>query len=142
MRRNALRKREQGLAMLLVLGLLAALMIGSAAFYGLLHLTLSQSQTRDRHWVCLNLAEAGLDKSIAELRQHPSEYRGEQDTALDRGFFTVDVRPAKTARAYRVTSTGMLRYGSFVLRRARIVAEVSLAADGGVKALRWSEEQP
>ena len=136
------RGRQEGLAMLLVLGFLAALMIGSSAFYGLLNQTLSETHAREKDMVCLNLAEAGLDMAIAELQAHPSGYNGERDTALGAGFFTVEVSEADNGKAAGVTSTGFLRDGGFVLRQARIVAEVSLAPDGGVKQLRWSEGRP
>ncbi|MCX5758470.1 MAG: hypothetical protein NTU83_08200, partial [Candidatus Hydrogenedentes bacterium] len=88
---------------------------------------------------CLNLAEAGLDKALAELRRDASGYHGERETVLGNGHFTVEVTPIERPHNYRVTSTGLLRAGGFVHKQARIVADVSLAAEGRVDVLRWSE---
>ncbi|HOT49475.1 MAG TPA: hypothetical protein P5318_16700 [Candidatus Hydrogenedentes bacterium] len=137
---NRLKNRE-GLAMLLVLGYLAVLMTGSAVFFSLLNGTLSQAHAREESRYCRNLAEAGIEKAIAELRRNPAGYRGEQDVLLGKGRFSVEVAPAETPFAYRVMSKGFLCDGGMARKQARIVADVSLAADGRVALLRWLEEK-
>lgn len=136
------RDRRKGLAMLLVLGYLAVLMTGSAAFFTLLNVTLSQAHAREEARYCRNLAEAGIEKAIAALRRHPAEYRGERDVPLGKGRFSVEVTPMEGPRTYRVISKGSLRDSGFVRRQACVVAKVSLAADGRVASLHWSEGKP
>ncbi len=133
-----MKSGREGLAMLLVLEFLAILMIGSTTFYSLLHIALSQAHAREESRTCLNIAEAGLDKALAELQRDASAYHGEHETVLGNGRFTVEVKPLERL-SYRVTSTGLLGDGGFVRKQARIVADVSLAAKGRVDVLRWSE---
>jgi hypothetical protein len=133
------REGREGLALLLVIVFLAVLMIGSTTFYSLLNSTLAQAHAREQSRSCLNLAEAGIDKALAELRRDASGYHGERETVLGNGRFTVEVKPAKGPQCFRVTSTGLLRDGDFVWKKARIVADISLASKGRVDVLRWSE---
>lgn len=133
------RQGHEGLALLLVLGYLAIVMIGSTTFYALLNATLSQSQAREDGRTCLHLAEAGVDKAIAELQHDASDYRGEKGTVLGKGRFTVNVKPMERPQCFRITSTGLLKDGRFVKKRAHIVAEVSLVDQHRVDVLRWSE---
>lgn len=134
--------RADGMAMLLVLGLLAAMSIGSATFFGLLNHDLARAHAVERGQVCMNLAEAGVDKAIAELRADPSKYTGEHDTSLGAGFFSVETSRLQGAREYRITSTGLLRSDGHVLKEVRVSADISFTPDGGVQTLRWSEKRP
>jgi len=130
------------MALYLVIGFLTALMIASGAFFTLLHRTPEHARAAERHQICLNIAEGGLDKALAELQARPGAYRGEQDTPLGQGVFTVEVEPARAPRSYRLASTGSLRDGTVVLARARVVATVAVAADGAIAVLTWREGPP
>jgi hypothetical protein len=135
-----IRKRDdEGLALLAVMGYLAALMVLSGAFIALLHVTLAHARRAEMRQVCLNLGEAGIHKAVAELAAGHDQYRGEQDTPLGEGAYSVSVEPGAVPRAYRIRSTGFVRGGQFVLGEARVEAEVSISPDGAVAALRWME---
>jgi len=131
---------DGGMAMFFVVGFLAVLMIGSAAFFSLMNHTMSRAHTGERHQVCLNLAEGGVDKALAELCARPETYAGEKDTALGEGAFTVEVVRGTAPGAYRVVSTGLLRDGKYTLGQARVAAE-AVVTGGRVTALRWTEER-
>ena len=133
------QRRDEGTAMIIVVGFLAVLMIGSATFFSLLHRTMSHAHGTERRQVCLNLAEGGLDKALADLRARHGVYAGEQETALGEGMFSVEVRHGSAQGVYHVTSTGFLRDGVVVLARARVAADVLLAPDGVILGLRWTE---
>jgi len=112
----------------------------SAAFYEYLNRTASVAQKRQQHQVCLNLAEAGLDKALAELRARPGAYRGESLTPLGDGLFSVDVREEVPGQKYRITSTGAITGGKFMQAKGRVTASVRLGPGGGIEALRWMED--
>lgn len=130
---------DAGTALFLVVGFLVALMISSGAFFKLMHNTMSHTHDGERRQVCLNLAEGGLDKALAELGARPDEYRGEQDTPLGPGMFSTEVRPGERQRTYHIVSTGFLRGGSLVLGKARVAADVALGPRGAVLEMRWTE---
>ena len=104
--------------------------------------------------MCRNLAEAGIDKAIAELRLNP-KYEGEKDstlalalpgTALDRkratpenGLFSVEVKPGVSAGTWEITSTGSRRYKGFTLTQATVAATVAMDAAGKVSRFEWRE---
>ncbi len=129
---------KAGMALFLVIGLLAVLMIGSAAFFSLMNHTMSRAHTGEQRQVCLNLAEGGVDKALAELCARPNAYAGESDTLLGEGAFTVEVRPGNSPGTYQVVSTGFLRDGKYTLARAQVEADVVIAGNR-IESLRWTE---
>ena len=57
--------------------------------------------------VAFNLAEAGIDKALAELSQPRSTYNGEKDTPLGEGVFSVFVSTSNESPGEKVIiSTG------------------------------------
>jgi hypothetical protein len=127
--------------MFLVIGLLAALTIFIAAFYSLLNRTLSREYDGSNHNICLNLAEAGVDKAVAELRAGKTDYAGEDSTPLGEGFFTVEATPIPGGEQWKIVSTGSLRDGKFMHKQVRISAEVQIGRNGA-QILRWAEVHP
>lgn len=77
------------MAMFLVIGLLAVLMMLSGTLFLVLHQSVTQLSAQSRHQVCLNLAEAGVNKALAEFQAGHANYTGEERTPLGEGFFTV-----------------------------------------------------
>jgi hypothetical protein len=132
-------KANEGTALLLTVGYLAAITIFASTFLGFLNRTASNRNSVERQQICLNIAEGGVDKALAELRTNPNDYRGEKNTSLGAGRFSVEVEQSDQAGTYRVVSTGELFDGTFVISRMRIIAEVTLSPNGTVRELRWSE---
>ncbi len=132
-------RAKDGSALLITVGYLAAMTIFASAFLAYLHRTASNRHDAELKQLCLNIAEGGVDKALAELRAQGSAYRGEKDTLLGKGKFTVQVKPAGGAEAYAIVSTGEIRDGDFLVSSVRIRAEVTLSSDRTVQQLRWSE---
>ena len=131
------RKGECGGALILVVCYLAILTMSAAAFLTAFHRTLTTQQRTERIQAARNLAEAGVEKAIAELRRQSGAYRGEKDTKLGGGLFSVEVTPGKSAGAYRIVSVGLAVDDVVAQPRVRVVAEVALAPDGSVRIRDW-----
>jgi len=132
-------RAKEGTALLLTVGYLAAMTIFASTFLGFLNRTLSNRTSVERQQICLNIAEGGVDKALAELRVRPNDYRGEKETPLGAGRFSVEVKPGDGTGAYLIVSTGELGEGELVVSRVQVVAEMTLSATGTVRELRWSE---
>jgi hypothetical protein len=135
------REANGGFAMILVLGLLAAIMIFTSAAVGLLHMTMDNAKRVESRQVCRNLAEAGVEKAAAELRNGNTGYRGEKDTAFGDGFFDVEVQPGNAPGLYQIASRGFLRDGKFTLFEARLQTQIGVGQDKQVRLMRWTEGQ-
>jgi hypothetical protein len=132
-------RAKNGSALLITVGYLAAMTIFASTFLAYLNRTTSNRHQAELKQLCLNIAEGGMDKALAELRVRGSDYRGETNTSLGKGGFTVQVKPTGGARAYSIVSTGEIPDGKRVVSSVRIRAEVTLSSDGNVRELRWSE---
>lgn len=134
------RSNQHGMAMLIVIGLLLVFAISTSAFFSLLNRTLSAQYASNDHSVCLNLAEAGIDRAVAELSAGRKEFAGEKDVALGSGFYTVEVKPDSAAR-WTVSAAGFLRNGNVVRREARLSAVVD-STGGTPRIAQWTEVHP
>jgi len=132
-------RSKDGSALLITVGYLAAMTIFASTFLAYLNRTASNRHQAEFKQLCLNIAEGGVDKALAELRVPGSDYCGETNTSLGKGRFTVQVKPTGGAGAYSILSTGEIRDGDFVVSSARIIGEVTLSSDRTVRELRWSE---
>jgi len=132
-------RARSGSALMVTVGYLAALTIFASAFLGYLNRTMSSANQNERRLICVSIAEGGLDKALAELRVRPDEYRGETNTPLGQGRFSVKVTPEKRAGEYRITATAELVDDAMVVARTRVVADAVLSPSGRLRALSWSE---
>lgn len=130
--------RERGAALLLVLGFLAILMISSAAVFTYLNSTVTRTTAIENRQVCLNLAEAGIEKALAQLAAGRVDYRGETDAPLGDGFFSVDVAPQDPPGAVRITATGYMGEALAPRFKASVVVDARVEG-GGVRIVRWQE---
>jgi len=131
------RRSENGAALMLVLGYLAAVTLFASAFLATLHRSLDRSNKEYYTQRCAALAEAGVDKAVAELRRNPAAYAGEQQTPLDEGHFTVTVVAAGRDGAYRIVSAAALEGQQRAMGEVRVTAEILLSGDGAVQTARW-----
>lgn len=129
----------RGSALILAIGYLAVVTILASTFLTMLNRSVTYATQTEHEQACLNIAEGGLDKALAVLRVQPRSYRGEANTPLGEGRFSVTVEPGAGAGAYRVTSTAEVVGGGHVLAQARVAAEIELTGSGAVRTLRWSE---
>ena len=130
---------RSGSALVVTVVYLAVMTLFASTFLGYLNRTISNSGRAERKLVCIAIAEGGVDKALAELRVRANEYRGESNTTLGKGRFSVEVEPGPGAGEYTITSTASMLDGSEVMEQARIVAETVLTSSGLVHTLRWSE---
>lgn len=133
-------RNDSGTALVLVLGYLAVVTTLGAAFYVSVHRAVDASLARERHAVCLSLAEGGVEKAIAGLLQNPEPDAGEDESPLGDGFYSVTVERVSLPGRYVIVGTGRLGDDTVTLARAQVRAEVELSA-GRVASLRWREER-
>lgn len=130
---------RSGSALVVTVVYLAVMTLFASTFIGYLNRTISSAGRAERKLVCIAIAEGGVDKALAELRVSRNEYRGEANTPLGKGWFSVEVEPGAGAGEYTITSTAWMLNGTAVIERARVVAETALTSSGSVRTLRWSE---
>lgn len=138
---NASRTRNQGAgaALLAVLGYVTAVGLLASSFVLLVHRGMSAMREDQRTVVVMGLAEAGIDKAIAELRSQGPAYEGETATPLGAGEFSVSVTKLKQAGAYEVVSEARLPGIAARGANARITARIVFDGARRVKELRWTE---
>jgi len=128
---------RSGSALVVTVVYLAVMTLFASAFIGYLNRTISSAGRAERKLMCIAIAEGGIDKAVAELRVRPNEYRGETNTPLGRGRFSVEVEPG--AGEYKITATAEIVDGAVVMARSRVVVDAVLTSSGSVRTLRWSE---
>jgi hypothetical protein len=134
-------KNNCGAAMLLALATLAIMTISLSATLTWFHVTFNYTNIEEARQACSHIAEAGLDKALAELQAGNRAYTGEPDTPLGDGSFSADVAPGNRPGWLSIQSTGTLPRGaSFVTVRLR--EEVQLDPAGNVLAIEWREVRP
>ena len=128
------KKRNEGTALLMAIVLVFILGITSAALWRYLHATMHQGRLHEKIEAAQCLAEAGLEKAVAELRVRPASYRGEDKTPLGKGLFSVRVHEGHGPGQYRIVATGALSDGTVVLARRTLEAKLCLSPTGDVLA--------
>ncbi|MCP4645742.1 MAG: hypothetical protein GY851_35180 [bacterium] len=118
--------RREGSALIMALGYLAAISIFVTVFLTFLHRTSEQFKAAERRESAYQLAEAGLNKAMAELRRNPDAYRGEEGTVLGDGAFAVTIVPTETASVFDVVSEGTLTDIAARYAHVRISCSVQL----------------
>ena len=136
--RRKIARTDSGAAMFLVIGYLAAMTLLASAFFADVHRTMDKKDDAEDYTQAMNIAEGGLNKAVAALRDNRQAYRGEQDTALGIGRFTVRVHEIEGGN-YRVDSLGEIVDGDFVIYQVRVEGVLRFDEAGKV-SLTWSEE--
>jgi Tfp pilus assembly protein PilX len=135
------RSSTRGSVLIFVMLLVAILGLGTAEAWRHLHMTLKESTRIEYALNAQHLAEAGLDKALAALRAH-ADYRGEADTALGMGRFSVTVTPAADApRSYVLLATGKAGEAEHPIATRTLRAMLVLDAKGGIRQYRWQPEK-
>jgi Tfp pilus assembly protein PilX len=132
------QKGNTGSVLILAVGYLMVVTLFATAFMTGIHRSLTQASRMERRQVCMDAAEGGLNQAVALLRTDPG-YRGEHETPLGRGCFTVEVTPAAGERTYSVVSRGEIIDAGQVVASAQITALVRFRKDGSVERLTWME---
>ena len=123
--------------MFLALGILAALMLLSSTLFLLLNQTIPYLNSMNQHQSAYNLAEAGIDKALAELRMNPA-YDGEHNVPLGDGSFTVTVQKSGPYK-YEIESIGFLQVEGRPKAQVRLAAHVVTNARGDL--LEFSQRE-
>jgi hypothetical protein len=129
---------RRGAALVLAVGYVALAGLFAASF--LAHWNRSEAVTRRAAWsqTCLNLAEAGVHKALAE-HAIDQGYTGETDTPLGDGRFSVTMTPGDGPDAWVITATGELLRGGDVIARRVASARCVIRPGGAVQSLVWEE---
>ncbi len=130
------RNSEQGAALMFALVVIGVLGIGTSVLWSQLHQNLKQHRITWHKEQAFQLAEGGLHTACAALQQTGGAYRGESETPLGEGTFTVVVAPQDKPGDYEITSTGQL---STTVHADRFTLHATLTmTDGGrVTNLQW-----
>lgn len=131
---------ERGAALFAVVMFLMIMTLGASSFLHRYRITFSEHQRQERALMAKYLAEAGINKGLAML-EADSAYRGEQDTALGWGAFTVDVTETE-GTGYTITSTGQLRDGAIIQHEQTLVVDVTLDESRRIVSQTWRERVP
>jgi len=134
------QRNERGAAIILAVILVAVMSIGVSAVWKYLHVTLGEEKRMENAEAALHLAEAGLEKAVAELRVRPDGYRGEICTPLGAGRFSVEVRPGSAHAVYHIVARGEVGEGRFIRAHKTLVAELVLSPGNEVRRFHWIEE--
>ena len=136
--RTRLRANE-GTALLVAVAYVGAVtMLAATSLTALNQAIAAAGRTESRH-VAFSLAEAGIEKAVAELGAHPRTYRGEEVTHLGEGWFSVTVTPDKPQGTYRIVSTGVRGDAYGVRGTVPLEVYVRLSSDGEIDSFRWAE---
>jgi len=131
---------KRGSALIAALVYLAVVTAFATAFITAIDRGMDIQHTAERHMICRNLAQGGVDLAIAELGKDPG-YSGTRAMPLGEGEITVRVtRDAEGA--YSIASTGQLRDGAMIRARYSARAKVRLTENGAVEGLQWVDSTP
>ncbi len=131
-------KNNRGAAMLLALASLAIMGIALSATLTWFHATLKYTSTSDARLACSHIAEAGLDKALAEIQSGNRAYTGETNTPIGDGTFSVSVSPADRPGWLTVKSTGTLPRGAADVK-VRLEEQIKTGSSGKALAIQWQE---
>jgi hypothetical protein len=127
-------KAQRGAALILALGYLMALTLFASVFYTAVHQTAGAERDAEKQQAAFNLAEAGIDWAIVQLRADET-YRGESAHTLGEGEFRVIVEPSgEDGRAFLITSTGYVMDGAIPIGEARRRVRVVFGPGRSVQA--------
>lgn len=129
---------ERGMALVAVVMYLGIVTLVGSAFCVTVHRVIEAQVRIEWREAGMCLADAGVDKALASLCVDPA-YRGERDTALGDGDFSVTVEPAEAADTYRIASTGRMGDATRTLAESHVVVE-AVVTQGRVAQLRRLEE--
>ena len=130
---------QRGSALFVMIGYLAVITILASALLHLLHVHISANATAECKQVCMAIAEGGVEKALVSLKAAPGQYRGEQNTELGEGRFSVKVEQGKGVRNYKIISTGEIADGKLILASATTQIEVAFDESNKIRSMSWRE---
>ena len=128
------RRGEPGFALVVALAYLLLISMFATAFLRMVRINMADAFNEEARIEAITMAQAGLEKAVAELRRDPT-YRGEKDTPLGDGAFTVRVEPLAEAGRYRVIARGRGEAPQRRYAHAELIFELALNPDGAIASL-------
>ncbi len=132
-------RTNSGTALLIAIGYVAILSIISSTFVVYLNRSISRTSVQERTVLARNLAEAGIDKALAELKSGNAAYTGETNTPLGQGTFSVSVTRGALQGEYIIESTGSILGGPITVATSRVKVRAVISPSGGIRKLAWQE---
>ncbi len=126
---NRQRESNEGMALLIVLGYVAAMTALSTTFLACVHRAADVNGDLKRSVLTTAIAEGGVHKAMAALLLDEA-YRGESNTPLGNGSFSVTVDP--DGEGYRIYAVAL--YGGIAMPLYQVNLEVRITA----ASERWS----
>ncbi len=135
-RRRDRLQSKQGPALVVVVLFLAAITVLLGSLLTGVNRTLDRGHIAWRDQLTRAVAEAGIERAVAQLAETSGTYSGEKDLPIGDGFCSIRVTKEKTPNSYLVVSVGELRDSAHKLRRNEIAARFKV--DGArVVAIDW-----
>lgn len=128
------KRQKQGFALVVALAYLLLISMFATAFLRMVRMNMADAFNEEARIEATNMAQAGIEKAVAELRRDPG-YRGETDTPLGDGSFTVRVEPSAEAGRYRLVARGRGEAPQRRYAHAELTMELVLNPDGTVASL-------
>lgn len=132
------RDGERGTALIFALVVVFILSVGTSVLWRQLHMNLEEQRRAWHREQAFQLAEAGLDRAIAQLRARGAAYTGESGVPLGAGHYSVSVSAGDSPGAYVIESTSRLEFATAGMDRAGLRGRVRLAPDGSVLTYTWT----
>ena len=134
------QSNDTGTALLITIALLGVLTVLSGVFFAYLNQTLQISAQETRNITCTYLADAGINKALAEITANPAtNYRGEKNTSFGEGSFTVCVTPGTSDKTWHITATGFLPNLKSLETKVTVEADATCDVNGAIICLSWKE---
>lgn len=134
------RHRQQGSALVMAIAFLGAIVVLTALFWSSLSSRVAALTREEQDWQARQVAEAGLEKTVAALRAQQGGYSGEAPTSFGPGVFHSTVETI-TASEYRITAVGTVESNGIIRGQKAVAAQVRIGAGGVVQELRWLGEK-
>jgi Tfp pilus assembly protein PilV len=128
------KRQKQGFALVVALAYLLLISMFATAFLRMVRMNMADAFNEEARIEATNMAQAGIEKAVAELRRDPG-YRGEKDTPLGDGSFTVRVEPSAEAARYRLVARGRGEAPQRRYAHAELTVKLVLNLDGTVASL-------
>jgi hypothetical protein len=128
------KRQQQGFALVVALAYLLFLSMFATAFLRMVRMNMADAFNEEARIEATNMAQAGIEKAVAELRRDPG-YRGEKDTPLGDGSFSVRVEPLAEPGRYRVIARGRGEAPQRRYAHAELTVELALYPDGAIASL-------
>ena len=130
---------KNGTAIIVAMTFIAIIALLATATISYLAVGLKTTKLSIRKQKTLNIAEAGIEKAIAELRKNP-DFQGEQNIPFDLGTFTTSIKTPSPDKKI-ITSIAQYKISEKTVYRKKIIATLHLFPEK-IAIKSWHQSTP